>query len=235
MKHKIQFLITLLLLIILLAPQPVVKAQGTPQPTDPQSIFLTRYEAINAGDLAGSLVFIADTAIGIAMPPPAETNGVFLGHEAYRGLNSYLIDNNAVFEFIDIQVAGDIITFRALLTEDLFRMAGVFPIRFSGTAAIQDGLVISETWIMDKESQSRLEAAITLENNKAILRRAYEQIFSEGKLELLDEDIAPDAIDHGFPELRGVEAFKGPMAAAYEPPSRIYKPSRNLSLPRAIW
>jgi predicted ester cyclase len=89
---------------------------------------------------------------------------------------------------------------------------GVAYIELSGTAVVQNGLVVSETWLVSKESLARLEAAMALENNKAILRRAYEQVFSEGKLEVLDEDIAPDAIDHSFPELRGVEAFKEPMA-----------------------
>lgn len=212
MKQKAYGLLALLALLTLVMPPATIKAQDPTPPKDPEAIYRAAYAAQNAGDVEASMAFFAEGAVSIALPPPPGTNGVFIGKSAIRATTADFVTRHPQIEFLDVQVNGENVSFTLLLVEDVFREIGVFPIKFSGVAVIQDGLIQSDTWIMDKESQSRLEAAITLENNKAILRRAYEQIFSEGKLELLDEDIAPDAVDHGFPELRGVEAFKGPMA-----------------------
>ncbi|MEZ4869884.1 MAG: ester cyclase [Caldilineaceae bacterium] len=212
-------LLTLMILLTLVAigaPTTMLYAQDAAPAKDPETIFRAQYEAINAGDLEASLALVAENVVSIALPPPPDTNGVFAGHEAYRGLNSYLIGNHADFEFIDIQVNGNTLTFRALLTEDLFRAAGVFPIEFSGTAVVQDGLLVSETWIMNKQAAARLDKALTRENNKAILLRAYEEVFNKGNFAVLDEDIAPDAIDHDFPDLQGVDAFKLPLMGLRE-------------------
>ena len=178
---------------------------------DPQSVFLSMYDAINAGDLEASLAIISDTTVGIALPPPPDADGVFRGIDAYTGLNSYLIGANAQFEFTEMAVHGNTITFQAGLTEDLFRFAGVFPIRFSGSAVVQDGMLVSETWLMDEGDDARLTEALAREGNKAILLRGYEETFNNGNFEILNEDISPDAIDHSFPEMQGVDAFKIPL------------------------
>lgn len=184
----------------------------TPQAQDVETIYKAQYEALNAGDLEGSLALLAEDMITVALPPPPGVDPVQVGKEAIRKANEVLISLHNHTEFTDFQVNGETANFRAVATDDFLKSIGVAYIELSGTAVVQNGLVVSETWLVSKESLARLETAMALENNKAILRRAYEQIFSEGNLELLDEDIAPDAIDHSFPELRGVEAFKGPMA-----------------------
>ncbi|MCE7981657.1 MAG: hypothetical protein DYG89_10725 [Caldilinea sp. CFX5] len=212
MKRKIRCLMPCLLLVILLALPSATKAQETPPPQDPEAVYRAAYAAQNAGDVEASMAFFAESAVSIALPPPPGTTGVFIGKDAIRAATADFVTRSPQIEFVDFQVNGDTVSFTLLLVEDVFRELGVFPIKFSGVAVIQDGLIQSDTWIMDKDSLGRLEAAITLANNKAIIRQAYDQIFSEGKLELLDEVIAADAIDHGFPELRGVEAFKGPIA-----------------------
>ncbi|MBV7338279.1 ester cyclase [Chloroflexi bacterium TSY] len=55
--------------------------------------------------------------------------------------------------------------------------------------------------------------AFVIENNKATLQRGYDEVFNGRNLDLLDEMIAPDAVDDGAPELSGVDAFKTPIAA----------------------
>ena len=37
------------------------------------------------------------------------------------------------------------------------------------------------------------------EANKAVLRRVYDEVFSQGRFEVVDEVVAPDAVDHTPP------------------------------------
>ena len=55
------------------------------------------------------------------------------------------------------------------------------------------------------EAKRTEERASTVsEENKAIMRRIYEEIFNEGKLELADELIAPEMVNHTAPGLPAV-------------------------------
>ena len=50
------------------------------------------------------------------------------------------------------------------------------------------------------EAKRTEERASTVsEENKAIMRRIYEEIFNEGKLELADELVAPEMVNHTAP------------------------------------
>lgn len=214
---SLRALLAALLCISVLTVYEPVRAQDTAQastvPYDVEAIYKAQYEAINAGELEASLALLAEDVIAIALPPPPGVEPVMVGKAASRAANEYLISVHDQVEFTSFQVNGESINFRAVVTDDFLKSIGVNYLEFSGTGLVQNGLVVSETWLMSKESVARLEIAVAQENNKAILRRAYEQIFNEGKLELLDDDIATDAIDHSFPKLSGVEAFKGPITA----------------------
>lgn len=215
MKKRIS-LFFVLAITALVVQSPRIYAQDNQQTADPKGVFLAQYAAIQAGDLETSLTYLDENYVSIALPPPPETTGVFTGLDAARSINDYLIGNHAEYVFTDIQVNGDTLTFQALLTEDLFRAAGIFPIKFSGTAVVKDGLIVSETWIMDKYDDERLTAALAREANKATLLRAYEEVFNKGNFDILEQDIAPDAVDHSSPDLQGPEAFRIPMVALRE-------------------
>ena len=51
---------------------------------------------------------------------------------------------------------------------------------------------------------------MSLENNKAVIRRLIEEVYNEGNLDVVDEVMAPDVFDHAaVPEHQhGIEAFK---------------------------
>ena len=55
---------------------------------------------------------------------------------------------------------------------------------------------------------------MSTEENKAIVRRLYEEAITQKKLEVLDEIMSPDVVDHApFPEQApGLEGFKGSFA-----------------------
>jgi predicted ester cyclase len=209
-------IITIALLAILLLTADVQvnaqQAQPATPPKDPESVYRAAYDAQNAGDVDAFVALFAEGAVSLALPPPPGTDGVLVGTEAIRNVTEELVARNIHTDFTDLHVHGDSVTFTALVVEDVFRDIGVFPVEFSGTAVVQDGLIQSEAWHIGKESLARLEAAIALQTNKELLRRAYKEVFNGKNLALLDEAIASNANDHSFPDLSGVEAFKTPIA-----------------------
>jgi steroid delta-isomerase-like uncharacterized protein len=59
--------------------------------------------------------------------------------------------------------------------------------------------------------------AVSAEENKALARRAIEEMFNEGNLDVADELLAPDYVDHDASspeEIRGPEGFKRFVATA---------------------
>ena len=47
------------------------------------------------------------------------------------------------------------------------------------------------------------------EDNKAIVQRFYEEVFNQGREEVIDEIISPDYVDYGHePPGRGIESVK---------------------------
>lgn len=207
MKGKLQLLIALLALVMLLMLQASIKAQDATPPKDPEAVYRAAYAAQNAGDVEASMALFAENAVSIALPPPPGTNGVFIGKAAIREVTAEFVTRHPQIEFVDFQVNGDTLSFTLLLVEDVFREIGVFPIKFSGVAVVQDGLIQSDTWIMDKDSLARLDAAITLQANKAATRRNYEELWSQGNLAVADEITDPEVLDHHSGET-GTEGLK---------------------------
>ncbi|HRW07124.1 MAG TPA: ester cyclase [Caldilineaceae bacterium] len=201
-------LLLMLLALCWLLPASTTYAQDDEVPPDPLAIFLHQYEAINAGDLEGSLDYVKDDTVVVVIPPPPGTNVYEVGLEPYRAVNGYLIGNNAQYEFLEIAVTGNTITFRFNLVEDFFRLVGVYPIEFSGSAVVHDGMIVSETLIMNERDAAMLGAAVTEFENKALLQRFYQEIWTEGDLAVIDEIIAEDFVDQ-FSGQNGREAFRG--------------------------
>jgi len=83
-------------------------------------------------------------------------------------------------------------------------------------AIVQNGKLRSLTVTLEAASEANLAAALVRANNVAILRRGYDEAFNNRNLTILEEDIAPNAIDHGTPELTGVDAFSMPISSLLE-------------------
>jgi predicted ester cyclase len=193
------FVITLVTLWSLLAVGGQARGQESQPATqvrDPESVIRAQYAAIDAGDADASVAGFAEQAVVVALPPPPDSNGVFIGKEAIRAKNTQLVARHFHAEFTDFDVHGDNASFTVLLVEDVFRDAGVYPVKFSGTAVVQDGLIQSETWIMSKESLAQLEAAFTRQQNRAVVERLYEEVFNQKNLSLIDELYASNVVDH---------------------------------------
>lgn len=205
-----RFIFVLAILPLVLSSS-IVSAQAPEDAAGAKEVFLARYDAIMAGDVETSLSYLPEDHIAVVLPPPPGTDPVSVGIDANRQTLEYLVSDNISYDFTNIEVQGNTLTFRALVHTDLFRFAEVNPIAFSGTAVVQDGKLLSTTWLMNQYDDARLGAALAEKGNKAILTRAYTEVFNQGNFDVLDEDISPDAIDHSSPDLKGVDAFKLPM------------------------
>ncbi|RIK39327.1 MAG: hypothetical protein DCC55_18395 [Chloroflexi bacterium] len=196
-----------MMLSLLIVSTPVMA-----QTNATESVVRGVIDAINAGDVDGALALVAEDAVITLFPPPPGTAGVFQGKEEIRGWWQGYVAGHGYTEFTAFHTFGNTAVWSARVGDDAFTQLGVGELEFDGVGVVQGGLLKSYTWSMTEAAQARLEAALARESNKAVLQRAYDQVFSEGKLELLDEDIAPDAVDHSFPELTGVDAFRQPIA-----------------------
>lgn len=193
------FVISLLTLFSLLAAGSQARGQENQpaaQVNDPEAVIRAQYAAIDAGDADASVAGFAEQAVMVALPPPPDSNGVFIGKEAIREKNTQLVARHFHAEFTDFAVHGDNASFTVLLVEDVFRDIGVFPVEFSGTAVVQDGLIQSETWIMSKASLAQLEAAFTRQQNRAVVDRLYEEVFNQKNLSVIDEIYDANVVDH---------------------------------------
>lgn len=57
--------------------------------------------------------------------------------------------------------------------------------------------------------QNNVQGSNVQEQNKAIVQRFYEEVYNQGREEVLDEIIAPDYLDYGHnPPGRGIEGAK---------------------------
>lgn len=208
--------ITLALLIILILLTVSVHAnvqavQATDQATDPETVIRTIIAALNAGDVDEAIKLIADDAVLVHLPPPPGFQSA-MDKEMLRTWWNEFAGRHGHIEITEIHVYGDKVAYSANISEDFFTTQGVPIMVANFVAIVQDGLLHSFTISFTKASQAIFGAALMRENNRTILQRAYTEVFNQGKLELLDKLIAPEAIDHSFPDLKGVDAFKTPIS-----------------------
>ncbi len=189
-------LTTLLLVMVLFLswhiadPLHAQDDSSAPASQDVESVVRAAGAALSAGEAEVFAAYYANDAVYVALPPPPGTTGIFVGHDAIADLATGVAERNLRVEFTDFHVHGDSATFTALITEDNFTAVGVAPIEFAGTATVQDGIVMAETLIMRPASLTRLIEA----ENKALVQRLYDEVYSGGTTDVLAELVAPDAL-----------------------------------------
>ena len=183
----------LVLFSVLVGAQPVMAQEdaAVPAPEGAEEVLRAAEVARSAGDAEAFAAYYADDAVYVALPPPPGTTGVFVGRAMLQEISEELISRNFHVDFADFRVNGESATFTALLSEDNFTDVGVAPIEFAGTATVQDGMIVAETLIMRPESLARLIAA----ENKALVQRLYNEVYTGRAPDTLGKLAAPDAID----------------------------------------
>lgn len=198
-RTNLQRVMMLFLLALLLSAHGAMPAQAqedgeSPNPVGVEAVFRAATDALNAGDAEGNMAFYAQDAVSVALPPPPGSTGVTVGYDAMLEATKEFVARNLHTEFLDFHANGDSATFTALLTEDVFTDLGVAPIEFSGTTTVQNGKIILETWVMRPESFARFMAAVAAAENKALVQRLYDEVYTGGAPDVLGELVAPDAL-----------------------------------------
>ncbi len=183
-----------------------------PTHQDVETVVRSAGAALSAGDAQAFAGYYANDAVYVALPPPPGTTGVFAGRDALVELATGVAERNLRVEFTDFHVDGDSATFTALITEDNFTAVGVAPIEFAGTATVQDGTIMAETLIMRPESLMRLIEA----ENKALVQRLYDEVYSGGAADVLGEIAAPDSLEAYQASVAEMQAAFPDMAVTVE-------------------
>ncbi|MEZ4710946.1 MAG: ester cyclase [Caldilineaceae bacterium] len=187
------------------------------QESNPETIYRAAYDAFNNRDMESGMALIADDIVGVLLPPPPGVEAVQMGKEPFQKLLEDVIATNMTWELSDFRVNGNSASYNvSLKADDILAEYDVYPLKFEGHVVVEDGLIVNEVWNMTAESRADIARAQRQLQNKAGLMRAYEEVINLGNFDVLDQDIAPNAIDHSFPDLQGVDAFKIPLMGLRE-------------------
>lgn len=113
--------------------------------TDPVSVVKDFDAASNAHDVEGVLSFFTDDAVVRLEPaPPDEFGGVYTGKEQIRTgfveplMPGFHVDSNDDHQVAESQEGGQRVTWRAMLSADLFRQLGAEPpVEATGEAVVE--------------------------------------------------------------------------------------------------
>lgn len=185
--------ISLLILCALMLGLSGAPVQAQEPEMNPAAIVETVYGAVGAKDLATAGSYLADDVVLVILPPPPGTNGTFVGKEAVLGWYENLVQDNTTVELSDAEVSGDRFTIK-----NVTRMDGlpVESLEFDGAGIVQDGLVKAMSWVMTPSTVAEMDAAFAKMANAELVRRYSDELWSEGKLDVADEILAEDFVDH---------------------------------------
>jgi predicted ester cyclase len=209
----------LMITVVLIAVLPLLTMSGhvgaqqsepATQPTDPEGVLRAIFAALNGGDVEGAMALVAEDAVFVHIPPPPGIDDA-IGKEGLREWWNMFVERHGRIEITEIYVHGDKVAFAANVSEDFFTSKGIPVMVAEMVAIVQGGLLESFTITFTEASGAIFAVAFSREENRAMLGRAYEEVFNGKNLAVLDEQIAPDAVDHSFPDLSGVDAFKIPI------------------------
>lgn len=199
---------------------------ATPAPQLGSNVALCRlgYERFAAGDIPGLLEMFDDDLVWSTLPS-VPFGGIYHGPSGaadfFAKLPQYFAELAVIPEtWID---AGDAVVVQG--THRGRTVAGVpFEASYLHLWRFRDGKAIAFTEIMDSATVAKAlgdagipvpraapgTSTLTAAQAEAILRRMFDEIINQGRLDVADELFAEDYVDHGpMGDLRGRDTFKG--------------------------
>lgn len=211
MQKPLYRLSILLGVLLMLMTSSLAYAQDPPIPPaaadiDPETVIRSHFAALNAGDIDSAMEWVAEDAVMVFIPPPPGIDSA-LDKEGLREWLQIFVGRNGQVEITELYMHGDKVAFAANVTEDFFTSIGV-PYMFANYVAIvQGGLLKSFTITFTDASQAVFDAAFAEEMNKEVVRRRYDEMWSQGNLDLVEELHHPDFVDRHI-EQPGVEGMR---------------------------
>ena len=192
----------------------VVAATETPNVATAGNVELARsgYASFSAGDIPGVLALFADDLVW-STPESISFGGVYRGPEGAAEFFTKLPQNFAELRveperYID---AGDTVVVQGRHRGRT--VAGnAFDVPWAHVWTYRDGKVTSFAEFMDTATVARALGEVADSRTaeaETILRRMFDEIINQGRLDVADEMFAEDYVDHGpMGDLAGRDAFK---------------------------
>ena len=181
-------------------------AAGPDEATDPESVIRAIFEALNAGDVAEALALVDEDAVLVHIPPPPGEEPA-MNKTDLEAWWTVFVERNGRKDITELYVHGDKVALSADISEDLFTDIGVAPMDGNIVAIVQGGLLQSFTITWTEASQHIFDVAFAEVLNKETIRRGYDEMWSQGNLDVADEIHAPDVIDRHTGDV-GIDGIK---------------------------
>ncbi len=123
---------------------------------DPESAVKSWNDDLNNGDVDAALEYLDDNATITIIPPPPGMSGVFTGKDQIRGWYEGNAAQNGFNEFIEFQVAGEVVSWTSNFGIDEWRNLGIDSLETTGEGIIKDGKFLSYTVTIPPESLAKL-------------------------------------------------------------------------------
>jgi ketosteroid isomerase-like protein len=205
-----------------MARRGIIAATPTARPADNLAVCRLGYERFSAGDIAGVLELYDDDIVWSTVPS-LPFGGVYHGRS---GAAEFLAKLPQLYAELTVTPeiwldAGD-----AVVVQGTYRgrtLAGT-PIeaRYAHLWTFRDGRATGFTEVVDSAPVAKAlgeaipaprpapgTSTLSPAEAEALLRRMFDEVINQGRLEVVDELFAEDFVDHGpMGDLRGREAFK---------------------------
>jgi ketosteroid isomerase-like protein len=198
-------------------------ATPAPQPTDNVAVIRGGYERFAAGDIAGVLELFDDDLVWSTLPS-IPFGGVYRGPE---GAGEFLAKLPQLYRELNVTPetwvdAGDAVVVQGRHTGRT--VAGApFEAPYLHLWRLRNGKAIAFTEIMDSATVAKAlgeaipvpraapgTSTLSAGEAEAVLRRMFDEVINQGRLDVADELFAEDFLDHGpMGDVAGREAFKG--------------------------
>ena len=140
-------------------PTEIPASEVAPQSHSNSEIVLNMVDALNNGDVEGSLAYFADDALVYLMGFPPTGIEVYHGHEQIGSLWQDSVDNHFRWETEVISAPGDIVNVRAKTWHDFTNQLGVAPLEYIDVYELKDGKIVTYGSWLTVESLDRFKPA----------------------------------------------------------------------------
>jgi ketosteroid isomerase-like protein len=130
------------------------------QESDPVTVVMALYEAVNAGDIEAALALYADDAVIFMPVAPPNMPDTYTGKEEVRAWIESEVAMNTEYILLESQVDGTTVVATTSVADDVLRSFGLTSLVQTDEFTIEDGKIAARTIAFTEESLATLGAAV---------------------------------------------------------------------------